>query len=186
MPPAAPQPPPARAARGGRSSGSAAPARALAPAPTPDPRPPTLAGSAPAASLASFDAILALIAERRDIALKLDVEQYVRPIAVRGLALHFEPAPGAPADLSQRLVGRLRLWTGEPWMVVPETRGGAPTVLERDRTRRADARADIEADPFVRAVMEAFPGAEILAVRDLAPPSPPAAPTDDAPLQEDD
>jgi DNA polymerase-3 subunit gamma/tau len=37
----------------------------------------------PVASLASFEDMLALIEARRDIALKLDVERYVRPISFR-------------------------------------------------------------------------------------------------------
>jgi hypothetical protein len=32
------------------------------------------------------------------------------------------------------------------------------------------ARKEIEADPFVRSVMQAFPGTEIVAVRQLATP----------------
>jgi DNA polymerase-3 subunit gamma/tau len=43
--------------------------------------------------------------EARDITLKLDVERFIRPISFRPGAIEYEPAPGAPANLAQRLVG---------------------------------------------------------------------------------
>ncbi|MES4864637.1 hypothetical protein ABS203_20025, partial [Acinetobacter baumannii] len=69
------------------------------------------ASAEPMAQLASFEDILALIEKKRDITLKLDIERFVRPISVRPGAIEYEPAPGAPRDLAQRLVARLREWT---------------------------------------------------------------------------
>ncbi|HYG26824.1 MAG TPA: hypothetical protein VD906_07945 [Caulobacteraceae bacterium] len=42
-------------------------------------------------------------------------------------------------------------------------------MIEIDRRRRAEERAQIEGDPFVVAVMEAFPGARIGEIKTLAP-----------------
>jgi DNA polymerase-3 subunit gamma/tau len=121
---------------------------------------------------------MALIEARRDIALRLDVEKYLRLISFRPGAITFEPAPGAPANLAQRLSGRLKEWTGQPWLVAAETGGGAESVKER-RDRELDvARAEVLDDPFVRQVMETFPGAELVEVRQLEAPEA-AAPDDD-------
>ncbi len=145
--------------RGGGSMTARAPAIHAAPRPTPalaDPR--------------SFEEVVRLIDERRDVGLKLDVEKYLRPISFRPGALVFEPAPGAPADLAHRLVTRLKEWTGQPWLAAAEGGGGAETLLERQCRARDAAFADALAEPFVQAVMKAFPGTEIVDVRQLARP----------------
>jgi DNA polymerase-3 subunit gamma/tau len=111
--------------------------------------------------------VVRLIDEQRDITLKLDVEKFVRPISFRPGAITFEPAPGAPSDLAQRLVNRLKDWTGQPWLVASEGGGGAESLLERARREQLEVRRSAEADPFVNALLEAFPGAEVVGVRQL-------------------
>jgi DNA polymerase-3 subunit gamma/tau len=146
---------------GGGSSarGGAAPRMVSQPAP--------VAAEAPV--LRSFDDVVALIDKRRDISLRMDVQKYVRLISFRTGAISFEPAPGAPTNLSQRLSARLKEWTGQPWLVAAEHGGGAETLAERQARSDESARAEILADPFVRQVMEVFPGAELGEVRQLAP-----------------
>src|SRR6185437_3087711 len=128
--------------------------------------------------------MLKLIERRRDIALKLDVERYVRPISFRPGAIEYEPAPGAPANLAQRLVGRLKDWTGERWLIAAQGGGGAESLWEKQKREQREVRAEIEQDPFVRSVMEAFPGTEIVDVRNIAPPEAPEGSAADA--EEDD
>ncbi len=142
------------------------------------------AASEAAPSLQSFADVIALIEKKRDIALRLDVERYVRPISFRPGALEYEPAPGAPVNLAQRLVGRLKEWTGQPWLIAAQGGGGAESAWERQKREEREVRAQIEADPFIVAVMEAFPGAEIVSVRNL--PVPEASPMTDAPDEDED
>ncbi len=132
--------------------------------------------------LQSFADVLALIEKKRDIALRLDVERFVRPVSFRPGAIEFEPAPGAPANLAQRLVARLKEWTGQPWLIAAQGGGGAESLWERQKREEREVRAQIEQDPFVRSVMEAFPGAEIISIRNT--PLPDAASVAEAP--EDD
>jgi DNA polymerase-3 subunit gamma/tau len=155
---------PASSGSGSSGSGGGATARHLSPRISAAPR----AQAAPGPQ--SFDEVIALIDAKRDIALKLDVEQFVRPISFRPGAITFEPAPGAPANLAGRLVSRLKEWTGQPWLVAAEGGGGAESAREREKRREREVRAEVEADPFVRSVMEAFPGTEILEVRTLLEP----------------
>ncbi|WP_332770077.1 DNA polymerase III subunit gamma/tau [Phenylobacterium sp.] len=138
----------------------------------------------PAPTLQSFADVIALIERKRDIALRLDVERYVRPISFRPGALEYEPAPGAPVNLAQRLVGRLKEWTGQPWLIAAQGGGGAESAWERQKREEREVRVQIEADPFIVAVMEAFPGAEIVSVRNL--PVPEASPMTDAPDEDED
>ena len=121
----------------------------------------------------SFEDVLGLIEARRDVALKLDIDRFMRPISFRAGAITFEPAPGAPANLAGRLVARLKEWTGQPWLVAAEGGGGAESAWERQKREEKAALDDVAADPFVQTVMQAFPGAEIVGVRKLAAPEAP-------------
>ena len=143
---------------------------------------------APAAAgpaLQRFEDVVALIDQRRDIALRLDVQKYVRLISFRIGAISFEPAPGAPNNLSQRLSARLKDWTGQPWLVAAETGGGAETLAERQAKADAAVRAETLADPFVQSVMQVFPGAELTEIRQIAPETV-AAPAEDEVINEND
>ena len=149
--------------------GGAAPGGAVSAAP----RAMAAVGAAPAAPvLASFDDVLKLIAEKRDIGLRLDVEQYVRPISFRPGAITFEAAPGAPGNLAGRLVRALKEWTGQPWLIAAEGGGGAESLMERQKREEREALAAIKSDPFVASVLSAFPGTEIVEIRKVLAPEP--------------
>ena len=159
------------AASGG---GATAVARSLA-----QPQPQSSGEPVASAALKSFEDVLALIDRKRDITLKLDVERYVRPISFRPGAIEYEPAPGAPANLAQRLVARLKEWTGERWLIAAQGGGGAESLWERQKREQREERARIEQDPFILAVMQAFPGAEIVGIRRPPQPEAPAAAPED-------
>jgi DNA polymerase-3 subunit gamma/tau len=164
----------------GGGSGGGATARAPLPIMQPSPQPSAQIAprAAAAPQLQSFEDVVRLIGERRDIGLKLDVEKYMRPISFRTGAITFEPAPGAPSNMAQRLVARLKEWTGAPWLVAAEGGGGADTLLDREKKATSLAREEALAEPFVQAVFAAFPGTELLEVRQMAAPEV-AAPSED-------
>ncbi len=128
------------------------------------------------AALQTFQDVLNLIEAKRDVTLKLDVERYVRLVdfkpgaGAKSGVIAFESAPGAPANLPQRLSGRLKEWTGLPWMMDIQVGGGQETRYDRERRDEVETRARVEADPFVRSLLETFPGAEIVGVRKIAAP----------------
>jgi DNA polymerase-3 subunit gamma/tau len=168
---------PAAPGGGGGSGGASAMARALA-------EPQAQPAAAPQISLQSFEDVAALIDAKRDIVLKLDVAKYMRPVSFRTGAIEFEPAPGAPGNLAQRLSAKLKEWTGQPWLVAAQGGGGAESLMERANREKALERKAIEADPFVQSVMQAFPGAEIVSVRQLAAPEAPVG--EETTAEEDD
>ena len=133
----------------------------------------------------TFEEVLKLISDKRDIGLRVDVERFVRLVAFRPGAITFEPAPNAPGDLVRKLSLKLREWTGQRWLIATEGTGGAESIMERDHRERDAAKARLQANPFVSKVLEAFPGAEITAVR--AKPKPvvntiePVVPEDERP-----
>jgi DNA polymerase-3 subunit gamma/tau len=148
--------------------------------------PQALSATEPVAVLNTFEEMLALIEKKRDISLKLDVERFVRPISFRPGAIEYEAAPGAPANLAQRLVGRLKDWTGERWLIAAQGGGGAESLWERQKREEREVRAEIEQDPFVLAVMKTFPGAEIVGVRTLAQAAAPEGSATEAEGDEDE
>lgn len=114
---------------------------------------------------ASFEAVVDLIRDKRDMLLLKEVEDCVRLVRYSPGRIEFEPAAGAKPDLASRLGQRLQGWTGARWGVSVVGSGGAPTIAEaRDAEDRA-LKSEAEGNPLVQAVLAAFPGTTITAVR---------------------
>ncbi|MEM7446224.1 MAG: DNA polymerase III subunit gamma/tau, partial [Pseudomonadota bacterium] len=60
---------------------------------------------------------------------------------------------------------KLGEWTGQRWMVTVSGEPGQPTLKQQDEEAASAARRKALAHPTVQAVMEAFPGARLEAVR---------------------
>ena len=75
--------------------------------------------------------------------------------------------PGAPKGLANELREKLNAWTGRRWIVALSNEPGAPPVGEVARQREAEERAHMSQHPAVRAVLDAFPDAEIKAIRPI-------------------
>ena len=119
-------------------------------------------------ALASFAEVVALATEKRDLPLKLALERFVRLVAFEDGRLDIALEPGAPQTLANDLGRKLSDWTNRRWMVVVSSDPGAPTLRDQAEARQAEMLVGMRADPLVRAVMERFPGAEIVDVRDNA------------------
>jgi len=135
-----------------------------------------LAGAVPALSdYPDFDSVVALIRERRDMTLLVEVETNLRLVRYSPGRIEFQPTESAPVDLAQRLGARLQGWTGARWAVSVANAGGAATIAE---TQAAQQDADEEKalqNSLVLAVLEAFPKAKIAEIRPLTPPEDEAA-----------
>jgi DNA polymerase III subunit gamma/tau len=116
-------------------------------------------------SLGSFDAVVALIRDKRDMKLLTDVEGGLRLVSYAPGRIEFEPGPGAARDLAARLGQRLQGWTGARWGVSVVSAGGAPTIAEAKAATLDTARAEAAENPLVQAVLAAFPGAKITDIR---------------------
>jgi DNA polymerase-3 subunit gamma/tau len=145
-------------------------------------------------AIASFEALVALAEEKRDMRLKLALDSDVRLVRFEPGRIEFELAPGGARDLASTLTQKLQLWTNERWMVSIVAAGGAPTLKEQRTEKEQARRSSLEADPMVAAVLTHFPGAQIVAVRgrdDGVATSGDAAPTEDevwddaSPIEED-
>ena len=110
----------------------------------------------------------------------------MRLVAYRPGVIEFAPAPGTPEDFPARLSEGLRALTGARWSVAISGEEGAPTIAEARREARARAEAEIAAHPMVAAVLEAFPEAQIRAIRHREPPGGADGGPADAPAEIDD
>jgi DNA polymerase-3 subunit gamma/tau len=162
-----------RGSGGGGGAGNGPGARLMAvagganvPAAAPDPG----AGLEP---YARFEDVTALLREARDIKLLDEVEAFVRLVRYKPGMIEFNPASGAPAELAGRLSQRLRDLTGARWQVAVSAGQGQPTIAEQAAAVEAAETARAADHPLVLAALEAFPGAEIRAVRPLGGPARP-------------
>ena len=114
---------------------------------------------------ATFDAVVDLIREKRDMKLLFEVEQNLRLARYAPGRIEFQPTPDAAPDLAARLGQRLQGWTGARWGVSVVNDGGGATLAEaRDRDRLQAEAAALD-NPLVQAVLSAFPGARIAEIR---------------------
>ena len=117
------------------------------------------------ARFARFEDVVDLIRANRDVQLLVEVETGVRLAAYRPGRIEFTPTDTAASDLAARLAQRLQGWTGVRWGVTLVNGCTRPTIAETRDARRLDLEREAMEHPMVKAVFEAFPKAEITAIR---------------------
>jgi DNA polymerase-3 subunit gamma/tau len=138
---------------------------AISPRPTDDPvaqldEP----AAAPTLSIGSFDELIALAADKRDIAVKMALERDVRLVRCEDGQLEIALEASAPKTLVHDLQRKLIGWTGKRWIVVVSKEQGAPTVRAQAEAQQAEIERGVQSDPLVQAVLNRFPGAKIVGV----------------------
>ncbi len=123
---------------------------------------------------ATLGEISALAAAKRDLMLWYDIEKFARPVRIAPGRVEFQPVDGAPRDLAARLARRLQEWTGERWLVSGDDKAkGGETLAEARAREHAALLEAVRQEPAVLAVLEAWPGADILKVRPRVASDPP-------------
>lgn len=143
--------------------------------------------AAPALRLSSYLDIVALAAEKRDIALKTALEADLRLVRMEDGRLEVALERSAVRSVVNDLQRKLEQWTGRRWAVAVVNEEGEPTLRAQAREQKDKLTENVQADPRVQAVMTAFPGAQVIDVRRLAPePSPAVMPVEDDADGDDD
>ena len=121
---------------------------------------------------------IALMAQKNGApVLKVHIENDMHLVKLEPGRLEFRPSLRAPRSLAGDLQQRLRDWTGVRWTVSNSNEPGNPTLAEQKKNAKAARIESVMQAPLVRAVLDRFPGAEIVAVRDVeAQDVAPAAP----------
>ncbi len=132
------------------------------------------AGRAAFQAFPDFQSVLALVRARRDAALLTELEDDLRLVCYAPGKIVFQPADTAAPDLALRLARKLQAWTGLAWAVSAVSDGGGPTIREARRAAEAARIAAAQELSAVKAVLAAFPGAKVVAVRETQSPATPA------------
>ncbi|HEY6859101.1 MAG TPA: DNA polymerase III subunit gamma/tau [Pseudolabrys sp.] len=151
--------------------GSPRSSAAVSPRPADDPvaRLDEPAPAAPTLSIGSFQELIALAVDKRDIAAKMALERDVRLVRCEDGQLEIALEPSAPKTLVHDLQRKLTGWTGKRWIVVVSKEQGAPTMRAQADAQQAEIERDVQSDPLVQAVLKRFPGAKIVGVTQNAP-----------------
>ncbi|HKQ46183.1 MAG TPA: DNA polymerase III subunit gamma/tau [Rhizomicrobium sp.] len=120
--------------------------------------------SAPTASIRNLEDIVALCEPRSE--LRVNLEHNVHLVHLESGRIEIRPTARAPRTLANDLQTKLRAATGERWTVSIASQGGAPTLAEQKQLAKTARFEAVAQEPMVRAVLDRFPGAEIVAVRD--------------------
>ena len=75
--------------------------------------------------------------------------------------LAVKPLRPLGGDWTRDVTAALKAATGETWQVSLSDEAGEPSLLDQEKMAEQRVRADVLADPNVRAVMDAFPEAEL-------------------------
>lgn len=113
----------------------------------------------------SFEHVVELIREHRDMKLLVQVETYLRLAAYRPGRIEYQPTPDAPQDLASRLGQALQNWTGSRWAVILVNEGGGETIDEKRNAKLNALKAETEAHPMMQAIRAAFPKSRITKIR---------------------
>jgi DNA polymerase-3 subunit gamma/tau len=160
--PRAPMPATARApvASVGPAGGASAMASAA--------RAPEIARDESPPALHSLQDIAMLAGARGAAILKVHLENDVHLVRLEHGHIELRPGPRAPRSLAGDLAQKLKDWTGIRWVVTLAREGGAATLAEQKLAKQNAQREAVSQEPLVRTVLERFPGAEIVAVRERA------------------
>lgn len=90
----------------------------------------------------------------------------VHPVRIAPGQVEIRVRPQAPRDLGAQLKALLEDRTGARWTVALSNAEGEATLAEQSRSAETDRRAAAHSHPMVQAILLAFPGAELNAVRD--------------------
>lgn len=146
------------------SSGPAATAAQRQPVPEPqpeslpepvlDPVPGSAAAESPAPTLSSLADVVALCEAHREAMLAGHLKRGVHLVRFEDGRIEFRPKEGTPQDVAGKLGDFLRTVTGTRWVVSVSNAEGEPTLHEQEVAAAA-------ADPFVKSILDAFPGASV-------------------------
>jgi DNA polymerase III subunit gamma/tau len=141
--------------------------------------------AAPHLRLSSFPEIVALAAEKRDLAIKAALESDVRLVRLEDGRLEVALEPNAPRSLVNDLARKLEQWTGRRWTVIVSNAVAQPTLRAQAQAQQNELENAVQADPRVQDVMAKWPGAKIETVR-RAPQAQADADLPEPPIEDED
>jgi DNA polymerase-3 subunit gamma/tau len=116
----------------------------------------------------TFEKMVEMFRQEREGVLAVSLKDHVRLVDYKPGRLTLNPSNRAPQDLVMRVKLCLKEWTGEDWIIAIEKEGGEITIRDKEIARDKKMRDEALEEPIVKALMETFEGAELLAVREFS------------------
>jgi len=132
----------------------------------------------------NFEALVAMFAAKGEPLLHAYLVNNVHLVKFETGKISMRVSEGPPRDFTQNLSRSLKEWTGRAWFIESSQEAGAATVQQQRDAAAVERFEEAVAHPLVQKALEAFPGAEVTAVRsaaDRAPEPVESAPTEPVP-----
>ena len=120
--------------------------------------------------LRSFADIVKLAAEKRDLRLKIALEDACELVRFKSGHVELHLLEDAPKDLANELGRKLKYWTGDRWMISLTDERGERPLGEIRREHEARLLEQTRRHPSIKSIIQHFPEAEILSVREVDEP----------------
>jgi len=109
-----------------------------------------------------FQALVRLLEASGKHSLAVQLHDQVGVVRYAPPELALKPMRPLGGDWPRELAMTLKSLTGTSWQVTLSDEAGEPSLLDQEKIAEEKVRADVLDDPNVRAVMEAFPDAELV------------------------
>jgi DNA polymerase III subunit gamma/tau len=165
---AAPLPPPASLIKDIINSKYNSSPAVTAPVASPAPAAPVSYIAPPSANQpapASFDEVVALFRERKEMVLYHALLEDVHLVSFEIGRIELSLTVNAATDIAGKISKFLMEWTGARWLVIITKESGKPTLQQQKDALEQSARDKAALHPVVKAVLDNFPGSSITAVR---------------------
>ena len=113
----------------------------------------------------TFEALLGLLEKHREVLLLSHLRNHVHLVSYGIGDIAIRLGEGAPADLHANLSGLLGAWTGMTWRVTQSRDEGEPPVARSEQQQKQARLAEAAKEPDLSRILEVFPGAEIVDIR---------------------
>lgn len=113
----------------------------------------------------SFDELMALVDEKRDVQLKIALKNSVIPLSISNGRFDLALTNDARKDLVADLQEKLQLWTGQRWMITISNNETGQTLGDQQKAAKAALLEAAGQEPDIATILNAFPGAIITDVR---------------------
>ncbi len=119
-----------------------------------------------AARVDDFSSAVALFGLHKEAILKTQIMNFVHLVKFEPGHISVRLADGAPQNLLGQMSDRLSQWTGRRWVISISNERGLPTLAAAEQNEKDAVMNEIKAHPVVGAVLEAFPGAKIIDIKE--------------------
>lgn len=113
----------------------------------------------------TFEELIYLVEDKRDLALKTAIKRHVRLVAFADCRMEMNLVNNPARDFLANLGKRLEEWTGRRWMLSVSQEEGAPTLAEQEEAEEKIRMDDARSDPVVSAILNQYPGSRITSIR---------------------